>query len=66
MGSVKRQCRTLWISAEQTQACASQMTVRDSAGFRLASQVVTKIIIGKDGKMNELDEDGESQWRLGP
>ena len=57
---VKRQCRTLLISAEQN---TSVRTADDSPLLswlpRFAAQVMNKMRIGK----GELVEDGESQWR---
>ena len=64
---VKRQCRTLRISAEQN----TSVRIADDSPLlswlpRFAAQVMNKMRIGKDGKTSErgeLVEDGESQWR---
>ena len=64
---VKRQCRTLRISAEQN----TSVRIADDSPLlswlpRFAAQVMNKMRIGKDGKTSEMRrtvEDGESQWR---
>ena len=64
---MKRQCRTLRVSAEHN----TSVRISDDSPLlnwlpRFAAQVMNKMRIGKDGKTSELrrtDEEGESQWR---
>ena len=53
---VKRQCRTLRISAEQN------TSVRSAADSRFAAQVMNKMRIGRDGKTSEMRRTGR-RWR---
>ena len=60
---VKRQCRTLRISAEQN----TSVRIADDSPFlswlpRFAAQVMNKMRIGKDGKTSEIRRTGR-RWR---
>ena len=60
---VKRQCRTLRISAEQnTSVRSSDDSPLLSWLLRFASQVMNKMRIGKDGKTSEMRRTGR-RWR---
>ena len=64
VGEVKRQCRTLRISAEHN----TSVRIADDSQLlswlpRFAAQVMNKMRIGKDGKTSKLRRTGR-RWRM--